>query len=103
MSLLCCGTYVPASVPGCQRAREFGVSLSLGQYFAQALPPNLGGAHPERSIVYGTAPDGIKLELDVWRAEGIAADAPRPGDEDPSGVTALPPQLYGRLAALALV
>ena len=31
------------------------------------------------------------------------ADAPRPGDEDASGVTELPPQLYGRLAALALV
>ena len=31
------------------------------------------------------------------------ADAPRAGDEDASGVTALPPQLYGRLASLALV
>ena len=31
------------------------------------------------------------------------ADAPRPGDEDASGLTELPPQLYGRLAALALV
>jgi hypothetical protein len=30
-------------------------------------------------------------------------DAPRAGDEDSSGVTELPPQLYGRLAALALV
>jgi hypothetical protein len=31
------------------------------------------------------------------------ADAPRPGDKDESGLTELPPQLYGRLAALALV
>jgi len=31
------------------------------------------------------------------------ADAPRAGDEDPSGVTELPPQLYGRLATLALI
>lgn len=31
------------------------------------------------------------------------ADAPRPGDVDASGLTDLPPQLYGRLAALALV
>lgn len=31
------------------------------------------------------------------------SDAPRAGDEDSSGVTELPPQLYGRLAALALV
>ena len=31
------------------------------------------------------------------------ADAPRAGEEDASGVTELPPQLYGRLAALALV
>ena len=30
-------------------------------------------------------------------------DAPHAGDEDASGVTELPPQLYGRLAALALV
>jgi len=66
------------SLAGWQRAREFGVSLSLVEYFTDALPPNLGGAHPERSVVYGTAPDGTKLELDVWRAEGIAADAPRP-------------------------
>ena len=32
-----------------------------------------------------------------------AADAPRPGDEDDSGVGLLPPPLYGRLAALALL
>jgi len=31
------------------------------------------------------------------------ADAPRAGEKDASGVTELPPQLYGRLAALALV
>ena len=31
------------------------------------------------------------------------ADAPRAGEEDASGVSELPPQLYGRLAALALV
>ena len=31
------------------------------------------------------------------------SDAPRAGDADDSGVTELPPQLYGRLAALALV
>ena len=31
------------------------------------------------------------------------SDAPHPGDEDASGLTELPPQLYGRLAALALV
>lgn len=30
-------------------------------------------------------------------------DAPRPGDEDDSGLGLLPPPLYGRLAALALV
>jgi hypothetical protein len=31
------------------------------------------------------------------------SDAPRPGDEDGTGLATLPPQLYGRLAALALV
>lgn len=31
------------------------------------------------------------------------ADAPKPGDNDDSGIGLLPPPLYGRLAALALV
>ncbi len=30
-------------------------------------------------------------------------DAPKPGDNDDSGLSLLPPRLYGRLAALALV
>ena len=44
---------------------------------------------------------GQKLFCD-WRylEDG---DAPHAGDEDASGLTELPPQLYGRLAALALV
>jgi acetyl esterase/lipase len=61
-----------------QRARELGVSLSLGDYFANALRPNSGGPQPERSMVYRTASDGTSLELDVWRATSVAGDALRP-------------------------
>jgi acetyl esterase/lipase len=61
-----------------QRAREIGVSLSLGDYIANALRPNLGGAQPQRSVVYRAAPDGTSLQLDVWRADRAAGEAPRP-------------------------
>ena len=61
-----------------QRARELGVSLSLGDYVANALRLNLLGAQPQRSVVYRTAPDGTTLQLNVWRAEGIAGDVLRP-------------------------
>ena len=60
-----------------QRARELGVSLSLGDYVANALRLNLLGAQPQRSVVYRTAPDGTGLQLNVWRAAGIAGDALR--------------------------
>ncbi len=50
-----------------RRARRLGVRLSLGRYLAEARRPNFGGAHPERTVVYGTAGDA-KLELDAWPA-----------------------------------
>ena len=50
-----------------RQARQLGVPLSLGSYLANAGCPNLGPPQRERSVVYGTAPDGTKLELDVWR------------------------------------
>jgi acetyl esterase/lipase len=61
-----------------QRAQEVRASLSLGDYFSTALYPNSGGPQPQRSVVYRPAPDGTGLQLDVWRAENIAGDAPRP-------------------------
>ncbi len=61
-----------------QRAREIDVSLSLGDYLANALRPNSGAPDPARSVVYGTAPDGAKLELDVWRATNADTDRPHP-------------------------
>ena len=41
--------------------------LSLGTYLANAGHLNMGLPQPERSVAYGTASDGAKLELDVWR------------------------------------
>jgi acetyl esterase/lipase len=61
-----------------QRAREIGVPLSLGDYVANALRLNLGGAQPQLSVVYRTAPDGSSLQLDVWQDDRAAGDAPRP-------------------------
>src|SRR6267142_3086112 len=50
-----------------RQARELGVPLSLGDYLVNAGQPNVGPPQRERSVVYGTAKDGAKLELDVWR------------------------------------
>ncbi len=47
-------------------ARQLNVPLSLGAYLANAGRLNKGLPQPERSVVYGTAMDGAKLELDVW-------------------------------------
>ncbi len=49
------------------KARELRVSLSLGNYLAHAGHMNTGPPQTDRSVVYGTATDGMKLELDVWR------------------------------------
>ena len=50
-----------------ERAREWNVPLSLGNYLAHAWHMNSGPPQTDRSVVYGTAKDGVKLELDVWR------------------------------------
>jgi len=49
-----------------QWAREINVPVSLGNYLANARHMNEGHPQTDRSIVYGTAKDGTKLELDVW-------------------------------------
>jgi len=49
------------------RASELDVPVSLGNYLANAGQMNDGRPQTDRSVVYGTAKDGTKLELDVWR------------------------------------
>ena len=61
-----------------QRARALGVSLSIREYLSNAASVNLGQPHPERSVVYGTATEGVPLLLDVWRAETSAGSALHP-------------------------
>ena len=53
-----------------RRARQLDVRLSLREYLAHARRPNHGRLHPERTVTFVVAPDGIKLELDVWEAAG---------------------------------
>jgi acetyl esterase/lipase len=52
-----------------QRADQLGIRVSLGTYLANALSPNIGGVQSDRSMVYGTTSDGMKLVLDVWSAD----------------------------------
>jgi hypothetical protein len=61
-----------------RHARQLGVPLSLGSYLANAGHPNLGPPQRERSVVYGTATDGTKLELDVWRTGQPSSGPLRP-------------------------
>jgi len=59
-------------------ASQEGVQVSLGDYFDDAGHLNLGLPQLDRSVVYGTAPDGAKLRLDVWRSAGNPGGSPRP-------------------------
>jgi acetyl esterase/lipase len=61
-----------------QRARELGVPLSLSAYLDDAAHLNMGSPQSDRSVVYGTAPDGTALELDVWRSGLPDTGPPRP-------------------------
>jgi acetyl esterase/lipase len=54
------------------------VPLSLGNYLANAGHLNIGLPQPDRSVVYGTAKDGTKLELDVWRTGKPSSGPLRP-------------------------
>ena len=59
-----------------QRARQLGVPLSLGNYLENATRMNDG--HPpqlNRSVSYGTAKDGVILQLDVW-STGLPSSGP---------------------------
>jgi len=48
------------------RAREFKLPVSLGNYLANAGRMNACLPQTDRSVIYGTAKDGTKLELDAW-------------------------------------
>jgi acetyl esterase/lipase len=58
-----------------QRARELDVPLSFAAYLANACRLNEGVPRPDQTVVYGTAPDGTKLQLDVWLS-GPAGNGP---------------------------
>jgi acetyl esterase/lipase len=55
------------TVDAWQCAQQLHVTLSLGDYLANAAHLNVGKPQPDLSVVYGTAGDGTPLELDVWR------------------------------------
>lgn len=59
-------------------AAEYDVTLSLGDYVANALHLNDGGPELDRTVQYGTANDGTKLVLDVWPTQRVLADGLRP-------------------------
>jgi acetyl esterase/lipase len=59
-------------------AHRENVSLSLGDYLADAAHVNLGAPQPSRTVTYGVAADGAQLLLDVWPAAGKAGAAPGP-------------------------
>jgi acetyl esterase/lipase len=48
------------------RAREYHAPVSLGNYLANAAHMNEGHPQTDRSVVFGTAKNGEKLELDAW-------------------------------------
>ena len=56
-------------------ARRQGVSLSIGNYLVNARDFNKGDVQLDRSVTYGTAYDGTKLQLDVW-STGLGKSGP---------------------------
>src|SRR3954467_11093872 len=56
-------------------AHRLGVKLSLRDHLAGLRQPNVGAPHPERTVAYGRAADGMTLVLDTWPA---AHDEQRP-------------------------
>jgi acetyl esterase/lipase len=59
-------------------AHQHGVAISLSNYFENAAHLNLGVVASSRSVVYGTAPDGTELLLDVWPATAPGGAARHP-------------------------
>lgn len=59
-----------------RRAEEYNVLVSIGSILTPHL--NGGGARLDKMLVYGAAPDGSALVLDVWRANGVPDGELRP-------------------------
>ena len=62
-------TFVMAILPAWanwREARRLGVPLSLAEYLVNFKSWNAGKPVQERTVSFGTASDGSKLELDVW-------------------------------------
>lgn len=61
-----------------RRALALDVPLSVGTYLAQAGHVNVYRPQLARSVVYGSARDGAKLQLDVWQTGRPNAGPSRP-------------------------
>lgn len=59
-------------------ASREGVQVSLADYLDNGGHLNLGTPQLDRTVVYGTAPDGAELLLDVWRSATAAGGMPQP-------------------------
>lgn len=68
---------VPAVVIS-RAAERLGARVSLRDYVANAAHINYGRPLPDRTVVFGTAGDGSRLELDVWRSGRPDDGPPRP-------------------------
>ncbi len=74
-------TAIMALTPTCaiwQRARELDVPLVTPVYCANACRLNQCVPRPDQCVVYGTAPDGTKLQLDVWLSGPVGNGPLRP-------------------------
>jgi acetyl esterase/lipase len=70
-----------ALVPGVRvwwAARGLDVPLSLAEYLEHGTRWNVGAPVSERTVSYGHAQDGTKLELDVWQTGKGRTGALRP-------------------------
>lgn len=59
-----------------RRAEEYNVAVSIVSTIMPHL--NHGGPQIDKTITYGTAPDGSSLVLDVWRAPSVTDGKLRP-------------------------
>jgi len=77
-TLLTLGMSLLPAFTNWRTARRLGVPLSIGEYTANFKGRNAGSPVKERTVVFGTASDGSKLELDVWGTGKGTSGALRP-------------------------